>query len=63
MIEVYGQHNVGTDYISTNYKDALNDLEEAGLIRADPPAAKRQKRNGKPTFGDGTKVTFPPRNV
>lgn len=61
MLEVYEQHHVGKRYINTNYKDALNNLETQGKINVEPPASKRKKRNGKPTFADHIKVTFPPK--
>ncbi len=57
MRAVYEAHNVGTRYIKKNYKDALMELEEAGLIEADPPAEKRRRG----TFSDKVLVTFPPK--
>jgi len=61
MIEVYNQHHIGTRYIDKNYKDALRKLEQQGKIIASPPASKRSKRQGKITFADSVKVTFPPK--
>jgi len=55
MKQIHDQHNVGTLYISRNYKDILIKLEAAREIRADPPANKRRKN----TFADTVKVTFP----
>jgi hypothetical protein len=46
-------------YIKRNYKQVLTKMEAAGKIKADPPAEKRQKRQGQVTFGDGVMVTFP----
>lgn len=60
MYEIYERHQVDTPYISSNYKDALNMLEEKGQIICDPPADKRPMRQGKKTFADHVKVTFPP---
>jgi three-Cys-motif partner protein len=59
MKEVYDQHHVGKPYISKNYKAALNNLEAQNKITAEPPANKRQKRNGEITFGASVKVIFP----
>jgi len=62
MLKIYEEHSLRRNYIASNYKDALNELEAENLITADPPADKRPMRSGKRTFADGTKVTFPPRN-
>jgi hypothetical protein len=59
MQDIYIKHNVNRPYIKANYKDVLNEMEAQGLIAADPVAAKRQMRQGKRTFGDNVKVTFP----
>jgi len=59
MREIYEQHHVGRPYIESNYKLALNNLESQGKIKADPPAEKRQKREGKTTFSSSVKVIFP----
>lgn len=59
MEEIYEQHHVDTPYISSNYKDALNVLEDRGLIICDPPAESRPMRKGKRTFADHVRVTFP----
>jgi three-Cys-motif partner protein len=59
MGQVFEQHNIGTPYIERNYKDALNELEAEGRIRALPAAADRPRRNGKPTFANGVMVVFP----
>jgi len=61
MIEVDNEHHVDTPYTDKNYKDALRKLEEEGKIIADPPASQRRKIQGKLTFGDKVKVTFPPK--
>lgn len=57
MKQIYDQHNVGTSYISRNYKDILIKLEASKKIQTDPPANKRRKG----TFADTVKVTFPPK--
>ncbi len=62
MKQIYEQHNVGTPYIKSNYKDVLAKLEDEGKIQADPPADRRPKRNDKVTFGDNVDVTFPARS-
>ena len=59
MKQIFDQHNVGTPYISRNYKDILTKLETEGKIHTNPPANKRPKRKGKVTFADKVKVTFP----
>ena len=59
MLQVYERHHVGKRYIKTNYKEALSNLEAQEKITVEPPASKRKKRNGKPTFADRVKVTFP----
>lgn len=53
MKQIFERHNVGTPFISKNYKDVLQQLEQAGQIQATP--AKRRKG----TFGDSVLVTFP----
>jgi three-Cys-motif partner protein len=59
MIDVFKEHNVGTPYVASNYKTALNELEVQGLITADPPAEQRRLQNGLRTFGDNVIITFP----
>jgi hypothetical protein len=61
MLEIYEEHSLRRNYIASNYKDALNELETEKRLEADPPAQKRQMRSGKRTFADATKVTFSPR--
>jgi hypothetical protein len=61
MLEIFEEHSLRRDYISSNYKDALNELEDEGLITVDPPASERPARKGKRTFKDEAIVTFPPR--
>jgi three-Cys-motif partner protein len=59
MKEIFERHHVGTPYIEPNYKEALTKLEERKAISTDPPVERRQKRQGKPTFGSTVLVTFP----
>lgn len=54
MRQIYQRHSVDTPYTDKNYKEALRQLEQAGKITADPPAAKRRRN----TFADHVKVTF-----
>jgi len=61
MNAIFEEHSLRRNYISSNYKDALNELEQEGLIAADPPASARRVVNQKRTFGDNTLVIFPPR--
>ena len=61
MKKIYDHHHVGTPYIEKNYKTALGNLESKSKITAKPPANKRQKRNGKITFGPSVEVFFPPK--
>ncbi len=63
MKQIYERHSVGKPYIARNYKDVLIQLEAEGKIKADPPANKRKKRDGKATFADHVVVTFPPRRI
>lgn len=58
MRQIYEDHSVDTPYTDKNYKEALRQLEAAGVITADPPASKRPKRAGSVTFADHVKVTF-----
>lgn len=58
MRKIYEDHSVDTPYTDKNYKEALRQLEAAGTITADPPAAQRPKRKGISTFADQVKVTF-----
>lgn len=59
MNAIYKAHHVDTPFVASNYKQALADLEVQGRIECDPAAPKRPMRAGKPTFGDGVRVTFP----
>lgn len=59
MEEIYMLHNIGRPFIRRNYKRALNNLEAAGKIKADPPAGERRPYRGEPTFPERVRVTFP----
>jgi len=54
MKVIYEKHNVGTDYLPRNYRDALNQLDAEGKIKTVP----RKVRVGKVTFGDDVHITF-----
>ena len=62
MQQIFDRHNVGTRYVSGNYKEILAKLESEGKIQTEPPANKRPKRKGEVTFADRVKVTFPPKD-
>lgn len=53
MQEVYERHHVGKRYIKKNYKMALSNLHDAGLV-----SVTTKRRKG--TFGDDVVVTFSP---
>jgi three-Cys-motif partner protein len=57
MIELYNKHNVGTNYLPKNYKQALIQLEKEGKIEAFPPYNKRRKN----TMRDDVILSFPSR--
>lgn len=59
MHDIFEQHQVGTPFVEKNYKAALRQLEAAGKITTEPPAAKRLKRKGEVTFANTVQVTFP----
>ena len=59
MYKIYERHNVGRNYIKTNYKKALTKLEANERITTKPSAVERPKRNGEVTFADDVIVTFP----
>jgi three-Cys-motif partner protein len=61
MQDIYRQHNVGTPYISRNYKKGLNELEVEKRISAEPAFHTRKIQKGKRTFPDDTIVRFPAR--
>jgi three-Cys-motif partner protein len=51
MLDIYMQHNVGTPFIKSNYKQILRQLEDEGKITAD--------KHRKGTFGDDVTAHFP----
>ncbi|TWH48490.1 three-Cys-motif partner protein TcmP [Sporomusa sp. KB1] len=53
---IFDEHNYGTPFIISNYKEALRQLESEGRIRCNP--AVRQIRNGVKTMADKTLVIF-----
>jgi len=52
--DVFIQDTKNTEYISSEYKDALKQLEQEGKIVCDRPATERKKG----TLADSTKITF-----
>jgi three-Cys-motif partner protein len=56
---LYRQHSVGKHYLFKNYQDVLRTLESEGKLTVEPPAERRQERNGEVTFSKMVKVTFP----
>jgi three-Cys-motif partner protein len=61
VYEIFNKHNINTNYILRNYKEALIHLEDNGKISAEPPFGKRVKRGGKITMADSVKIMFPNR--
>jgi three-Cys-motif partner protein len=59
MLEVYTEHHVGRDYVRSNYKEALRQLEAEGSITAVPAARDRRRTGAGVTFGDDVLVSFP----
>lgn len=57
--EVYKQHNVGTPYVSSNYKRVLLQLEEEGTITTEPSCDRRRKIKGASTLADDVIINFP----
>lgn len=57
--EIYDRHNVGRPYIMKNYKTILLDMESRGVVKTNPPSAKRRKG----TFSETVKITFAPRGT
>ena len=53
--EIYFQHNIGTKFIKSNYKQVLLKLEEEKKITANPSSDQRRRL----TLGDDTQITFP----
>lgn len=58
--QVFAEHNVGTNYLRTHYKEALRRLEEKGAVEASPSAEVRPKLAGdKVSMADDVIITFP----
>lgn len=57
--QLYERHHLGRPYVLKNYKDILIEMERAGEVACEPPAAERRPRNGRPTLADTVRVTFP----
>jgi three-Cys-motif partner protein len=58
MKEIYDQHHVGKPYISSNYKEALKNLERQEKIIVTDPLGKKRRKG---TFSDHLQVAFPPK--
>lgn len=56
--EIIDLHHSGTPYLERNYRDALRQMETAGRISIDPPAADRRTRGGVITLPVAASVTF-----
>ena len=54
--EIYHEHHVGTPYCKANYREALENLRDRGLIQVKPP--KQQRRSPKAIPGKAT-IIFP----
>ena len=63
MRQIYEEHSIGKRYIERNYKDALDKLERAEKITADPTYSEGRKRKGRITFAGTVKVTFPKEGI
>ena len=58
--QVYEEYDrVDERFLPSHCKDALLELEDAGAIKTDPPAARRQVRLGKVTLAKHVRVSFP----
>jgi three-Cys-motif partner protein len=55
VLELYDIHNLGTNYIKSNYKEVLKQLEKEGKISTFPTSENRKKN----TMADDVLVTFP----
>jgi hypothetical protein len=60
VLTIYDTYTIDTPYTFRNVQDAILELEKEGRVTVDPPAAKRQKRQGRPTLAKDKVVTFPP---
>jgi len=58
--DLYREHNVGTPFISGNYKDVMKGLVESGTVAAHRPSGKTIPKNKMP---DDVVITFPPRRT
>lgn len=58
MEKIYKAHTIGTRYIRKNYKVALDQLANAGIIGVSDPEGKKRK---SPNFPERLIVTFPPK--
>lgn len=56
--EIYETHSVDTPYTDKNYREALRQLEDEGIITVTDTRILKRKRP-KGTFAEGVTVTFP----
>lgn len=56
VVKIFDQHNYGTPFVLTNYKEALRQLESEKKVRCNP--AERVKRKGIITMADDVEVYF-----
>lgn len=54
MRQIYDRHNIGRPYTLKNYREALLNMEDRGLVTVEPSAENRRKG----TFAEKARVTF-----
>lgn len=59
--ELITREDPKTRFLKKNYRDAILQLEETGRLQAEPPAAKRPPKYGRPTCGPNVVLIFPPK--
>ncbi|MBI5548468.1 MAG: hypothetical protein HY901_31685 [Deltaproteobacteria bacterium] len=58
--QVFAEHNVGTNYLLTHYKEVLRRLEEKDVVEASPTAEARPKLAGdKVSMAGDVIISFP----
>lgn len=58
--QVFAEHNVGTNYLRTHYKEVLRRLEEKGAVEASPTAEVRPMLAGdKVSVADDAIIKIP----
>jgi len=56
---IFQLHNIGTNYVIRNYRDAVLRLEKDGRVTCNPAAASRPSRNGAATLAEHVQISFP----